>query len=130
MNPPEQQARELIARFIDAVNRRDADAAQATLGADAVLVFPGPTEFRQVRQFLEWAGPRYRSATYVYGAMDFVADGDRTIVYAQGHLDGEFPDGTSFRGVRYLDRFVIAGGRIRRKEVWSDMADLLRRLQR
>ena len=123
-------AQDTIGRFIAAVNRRDADEAQALLAPGAELVFPGPTTFHEVADFLAWAGPRYRAATYTYTHMDFLQDGERTIVYAQGRVDGELPDGQAFAGVRYIDRFVIAQGRIERKEVWTDMADLLRRLKR
>lgn len=130
MNDSAAMARETIERFIRAVNARDADAAQATLAPGAQLVFPGPTVFEKVGDFLAWAGPRYRKATYTYGEMDFLDKREGTVVYAQGSVDGEFPDGVAFTGVRYIDRFTIARGRIVRKEVWSDMADLLRRLQR
>jgi len=130
MNNAIETARRAIDRFIRAVNARDAEAAQATLAPGALLVFPGPTQFQQVSEFLSWAGPRYRSATYTYGHMDFLEQERSTIVYAQGRVDGVFPDGEAFEGVRYIDRFVISDGLIARKEVWSDMADLLRRLKR
>jgi ketosteroid isomerase-like protein len=124
------RGRETIEQFIRAVNARDADAAQAMLAPGALLVFPGPTVFEKVSDFLAWAGPRYRKASYIYGDMDFLEKDEGTVVYAQGRVEGEFPDGVAFSGVRYIDRFTIAGQLILRKEVWSDMADLLRRLQR
>lgn len=116
--------------FIRAVNAREVEEAQALLSSGAQLVFPGPTVFDNVAAFLAWAGLRYRSASYGYDHMDFLECDGKTIAYAQGRMSGEFNDGELFSDVRYIDRFVIADGRIERKEVWSDMADLLRRLKR
>ena len=39
-----------------------------------------------------------------------------------------FANGQAFDGVRYIDRFDIDNGLIASKEVWSDMADRMRRL--
>lgn len=130
MNPVEKAAHALIQRFIAAVNARDAAVAQATLQPGAQLVFPGPTVFEKVSDFLQWTAPRYRSATYTYTELDVLQAHGVTLVYAQGFVDGEFPDGEPFRNVRYIDRFVLESNLIARKEVWTDMADLLRRLKR
>lgn len=121
---------QLIGRFIQAVNDHDAPRAQACLAPGARLVFPGPTEFHQVADFLEWSGPRYEKALYTYGQMELVAGADRAVVYAQGVVSGVFADGVGFEGVRYVDRFEIVEGLIVSKEVWSDMGDRLRKLGR
>ncbi|MNY77286.1 hypothetical protein D3C86_2171320 [compost metagenome] len=59
--------------------------------------------------------------------MDAIELPHRVIVYATGSVDGTLLDGTRFEGVRYIDRFDIVNDKITRKEVWSDMADFLRR---
>lgn len=123
-------ARQLIERFIHAVNDRDAPKAQACIAEGGRLVFPGPTVFTQVSDFLEWSGPRYERAVYVYGLMEWVTGSDRTVVYAHGEVSGAFADGVKFEGVRYVDRFEITNGLIVSKEVWSDMGDRLRKLGR
>jgi hypothetical protein len=39
-----------------------------------------------------------------------------------GTLYGEWPDGTPFRGNRYVDRFVVRDGKIVQMDVWNDSA--------
>ena len=48
-----------------------------------------------------------------------------TIVYNLGTLYGEWPDGTPFEGNRYVDRFVVRGGKIVQMDVWNDSAERL-----
>ena len=50
---------------------------------------------------------------------------DETIVYNIGTLYGEWPDGTPFEGNRYVDRFVVRGGKIVQMDVWNDSAERL-----
>ena len=126
---PLEHARELIERFIRSVNDGDADAAQRCLTPDVQLVFPGPTRFQRVADFLALSGPRYQRVAYTYGAMELAQNHQgRTVVFAQGTVSGVFANGQAFDGVRYIDRFDIDNGLIASKEVWSDMADRMRRL--
>ena len=48
---------------------------------------------------------------------------DYTVVYSNGTLYGEWPDGSSFSGNRYLDRFEVRDGKITRMDVWNDSAE-------
>ena len=52
------------------------------------------------------------------------ADG-ASIVYCFGTLHGEALSGESFAGIRFIDRFTVAGGLIRDQMVWNDMAEML-----
>ncbi len=47
-------------------------------------------------------------------------------VYCFGTLGGEWPDGTAFDGIRFIDRFELQGGLITRQDVWNDMAEVAR----
>jgi 4-oxalocrotonate tautomerase family enzyme len=47
---------------------------------------------------------------------------DHAVVTCHGHLHGEWPDGTAFEGVRFIDRFEIRAGRLTRQDVWNDLA--------
>ena len=47
------------------------------------------------------------------------------MVYSVGTLYGEWPDGTSFEGNRYVDRYVVRNGKIVKMEVWNDSAEWL-----
>jgi hypothetical protein len=124
------EAKAVVQAFLSAINQRDADAAQALLSPDGKLVFPGGTSFERVTDFLEWAQTRYRSAEYTYQAWDVVPQPERFIVYAKGTISGELLDGTRFDGVRCMERFTVHEKRVELKEVWSDIADMLRRRDR
>ena len=56
---------------------------------------------------------------------DVVPGHGETIVYNIGTLYGEWPDGTPFEGNRYVDRFVVRGGKIVQMDVWNDSAERL-----
>ena len=56
---------------------------------------------------------------------DVVPGRGETIVYNIGTLYGEWPDGTPFEGNRYVDRFVVRGGKIVQMDVWNDSAERL-----
>ncbi len=56
---------------------------------------------------------------------DVVPGLGETIVYNLGTLYGEWPDGTPFEGNRYVDRFVVRGGKIVQMDVWNDSAERL-----
>jgi hypothetical protein len=45
------------------------------------------------------------------------------VVYIKGTLSGEWPDGTPFEGIRFIDRFEIKGGKLISQEVWNDIAE-------
>jgi hypothetical protein len=62
--------------------------------------------------------------TKTYEAFEaFHADG-AAVVYARGTLSGEWPDGTAFSGIRFIDRFALQGGLIVRQDVWNDIAEV------
>jgi hypothetical protein len=46
-------------------------------------------------------------------------DGTR-VVYIRGTLHGQWPDGTDFAGIHFIDRFELRDGLIRRQNVWND----------
>ena len=56
---------------------------------------------------------------------DVVPGAGETIVYNLDTLCGECPDGTPFEGNRYLDRFVVCGGKIVQMDVRNDSAERL-----
>jgi limonene-1,2-epoxide hydrolase len=117
----------IVTAFVEALNRRDLGAARDLMAQPSEMVFPGSAVFDDIERFFEWAKIRYRYATYRYDRLDTIDAGERAIVYAVGSIAGEMNDGETFSAVRVLDRFEIEGGKIVRKEAWSDMADFLRR---
>ena len=61
---------------------------------------------------------RFASTDLVAGATDAEA-----IVYNIGTLYGAWLDGTPFEGNRYVDRYVVAHGKIVQMDVWNDSAE-------
>ena len=39
---------------------------------------------------------------------------------------GEWPDGTAFEGIRFIDRFVVVDGKITDQRVWNDLGEARR----
>nr|MBZ5087801.1 nuclear transport factor 2 family protein [Salmonella enterica subsp. enterica serovar Typhimurium] len=45
------------------------------------------------------------------------------VIYSNGTLYGEWPDGRPFAGNRFIDRFEVRDGKITRMDVWNDSAE-------
>lgn len=114
----------IVRAFLAAMEQRDLAAAQAMLGAGFEMRFPGTGVMTRLDELIAWARPRYRFVTKTYEGVDTVPGGDIAIVYCRGTLSGEWPDGTPFDGVRFIDRFELTDGRIVRQDVWNDIAEV------
>ncbi len=116
-------AGEVVQAFLEAVGRRDFEAAHTYLAAGFEMVFPGPKVMRRLEELPAWAASRYASITKQVERLEESWQGDRTVVFCSGTLAGRWPDGTAFEGVRFIDRFELRGGRICRQEVWNDLGE-------
>jgi hypothetical protein len=124
--PALPDASALVHDFLESMQARDLAAARAHLAPGFEMVFPGGARMAQLEQLVEFAATRYRSVGKVYERIDECWGEDATIVYASGTLQGTWLDGTAFSGIRFIDRFEVAQGRIRRQEVWNDLAEAKR----
>ena len=89
------------------------------------MTFPGGVVFRTLEELREWSKPRYRLVRKTYERIDeAVAGPDGVVVYCFGTLSGEWPDGTSFSGIRFIDRITVAGGKLVDELVWNDLAEV------
>ena len=113
-----------VRRFLSAMEARDLETARTLLAAAFTMVFPGSRPMQSLEEMIEWARPRYRFVTKSHEGLDAVpGDGTRATVYCRGTLSGEWPDGTPFSGIRFIDRFELVAGRIARQDVWNDVAE-------
>jgi hypothetical protein len=88
------------------------------------MIFPGGVRMTRLQELVDWAAPRYRFVTKSYQGVEALqSPGAETIVYCRGTLSGEWPDGTPFSDIRFIDRFEIIQGRLTRQEVWNDIAE-------
>lgn len=120
-NDPER----IVRSFLAAVEARDIEAAAAMLSPGCMMQFPGARPMTSLDAVVAWAAPRYRLVRKTIDGMDVVPgtqDGDAT-VYCRGTLSGEWPDGTSFEGIRFIDRFELSAGGISRQDVWNDIGE-------
>ena len=116
---------DLVRNYLATMERRDLAAAQAMLAPDFVMIFPGGRRFTRLGALVDWAKQRYRSALKEYERFDVVPTPDGGIVYCYGALRGELLDGTPYSGVRFIDRFTVAAGKLADQMVWNDMAEVL-----
>ena len=115
----------VVKDYLAAMEARDLEKARSFLGDGFAMTFPGTAPMRKLDELIEWSKPRYRSVTKAYDGFDAMQSaGDAAIVYCRGTLSGEWPDGTAFDGIRFIDRFEVAGGKIVRQDVWNDIAEV------
>ena len=118
------EASQLVAEFLECMAMRDLEAAQAFLSPQFEMVFPGGQTMHQLSELMIWAAPRYRRIAKTHMTFEESWQGDQTVVYCRGLLNGEWPDGREFSGIRFVDRFEVCKGQLMRQEVWNDLAEL------
>jgi len=122
--PEMADATQLVRDFLTAMQDRDLALAQTFLASDFVMEFPGPVRLHTLAELVTWAKPRYRSISKTYERFDECYGDDATTVYCHGHLSGEWPDGSPFAGVRFIDRFTVKNGKLADQTVWNDLAEV------
>jgi ketosteroid isomerase-like protein len=127
MSDPVTAAKACVEAYLERSMIPDPDGAAAYVADDLKITFTGG------RQFTSPAGPtafnakRYKWVKKRFLRTDAALDpetGD-VHVYNSGYLYGEWPDGTPFDGNRYMDEFVVRGGKIVSTNVWNDSAEIL-----
>ncbi len=119
-------AAETVRQFLRLVEARDLDGAAEFLGSELEITFPGGRIFTTLEQQVGSSAGRFRSVRKNFERFDVVArsDGaDETVIYAFGMLSGEGLDGTTFEGIRFIDRFTLRDGKIVDQKVWNDLAE-------
>ncbi|MFT5869829.1 MAG: 4-oxalocrotonate tautomerase family enzyme [Paracoccaceae bacterium] len=121
--PARPDAVELVREYLGALEGRDLPKAKTFLGQEFQMRFPGAAPMQTLEQLIDWAKPRYRFVTKSYDGFDQAQSGVISIVYCHGTLAGEWPDGTPFANIRFIDRFEVTGGLITHQDVWNDIAE-------
>lgn len=116
-------ASECVRQYLSAMENRDLVAAQDFLADDFSMTFPGGVRFDTLQQLVEWSTTRYRSVSKTYENFDQSTNGSDTVVYCHGTLSGIWIDGSTFSGIRFVDRFVLSGGLLKSQYVWNDLAE-------
>jgi ketosteroid isomerase-like protein len=113
----------IVRDFLDASMKPDAERAASFIGKNFKLTFTGGRTYDHPSGSIGFNAKRYRWVKKSMDRFDVVPGADETIVYSIGTLYGEWPDGTAFKDNRYVDRFVVRGGKIVRMDVWNDSAE-------
>ena len=123
-----QSPEETVRAFLAAMEIRNLATAKTFLAGDFEMEFPGGEKMRSLDELIEWAKPRYRSVGKRYERFDVsdASDGS-AVVYCSSTLHGIWNDGTSFSGIRFIDRFTIVRGKITSQKVWNDLGELTSR---
>lgn len=115
----------VVEQFLSHLGARELDRATAYLADTFVMYFPGSEPMHTLQELMEWSKPRYRSiAKQIEGIEALRTPGDATVVYCRGTLSGVWPDGSTFKDIRFIDRFEIVDGLIIRQDVWNDLAEV------
>ena len=122
--PPPQPAASLVQDYLAAMEARDLDRARSMLAEDFWMEFPGAMRMTSLDELIAWSKPRYNRIGKIFEGYDEAFAAHETIVICHGTLHGEWPDGTAFEGIRFVDRFTIVDGRITSQKVWNDLAEI------
>lgn len=121
---PPPAPEKIVQSFLGAMERRDLAAARDHLADGFTMTFPGAATFTTLEELIAWAAPRYRRVAKVYAGFDTVPGMEVATVYCRGTLEGEWPDGRTFSGIRFIDRFTVGGGKLKDQQVWNDLAEV------
>ncbi|WP_028241118.1 nuclear transport factor 2 family protein [Stutzerimonas azotifigens] len=113
----------LVQEFLAASMAPDPVKAATFMASDVRITFTGGRAMPDAQAITAFNGARYAWVKKALGQFDWTDRGDHTVVYSNGTLYGQWPDGRSFSGNRYLDRFEVKDGRITRMDVWNDSAE-------
>lgn len=103
----------------------DPETAVGYMAPDVDITFTGGRKFRHPGESAALNARRYAWVKKRFERFDVVPGADETIVYSIGTLYGAWPNGDAFENNRYVDRFVVRGGRIVKMDVWNDSAERL-----
>ena len=114
---------ETVKTFLDALMRRDMDSVSGLLGPGFRMTVSGGHVFTSPAEFAAFSKGRHKGARKKNTQYDAMHGEDCTVVYARGSMAGTWNDDSVFEGVRYIDRFEVAHGKIVDMRVWSDMSE-------
>ena len=120
-------AAKLVEEYLHLLMIPDPEAARRYIGPELEIRFTGNRLMHEPAECAAFNAGRYKWVKKKFGPTHVAEGGsdDETVVYQTGTLYGEWLDGTSFEGNRYVDRYLVRRGKIARMEVWNDSAEWL-----
>jgi hypothetical protein len=102
---------DVVLRYQNAHDRRDADGALATFTPDAIVIDDG-REYRGLVEIQDWLSRASVEFTYTRTLIDAAQVDDSTWLVTN-HLEGDFPGGV----VDLQYRFVVSGALLSRLDI-------------
>lgn len=122
-------ASDLAVAYLKAMEARDIQAARALVADGAMeIVFPGGRRFSGIDEIIRNSSGRYRVVRKHIENRDAWRSDGCVRVMITGTLYGQWPDGTAFEDIRFVDWFEIEEAppaRILRQHVWNDSGERL-----
>jgi len=120
------RAAAIVEAYLTASMIPDPATAATYVSPDFTITFTGGRKFSHPGEATAFNAKRYKWVKKKMERTDVALGKDgEAVVYNIGTLYGEWPDGTPFEGNRYVDRFVVRGGKIVETDVWNDSAERL-----
>ena len=119
----ENKAVQIVSDFLAASMAPDSVLAATFMADDVRITFTGGRAMPSAHEITAFNAGRYNWVKKQLGQFDWTEHADHTVVYSNGTLYGEWPDGRTLSGNRYLDRFEVRDGKITRMDVWNDSAE-------
>ncbi len=114
---------EIALSYLAAMEERDLERARSFLAEDFTMTFPGGARFESVEELVDWSKNRYRSIKKTIEDVHEVPLEEGAAAYCSGTLAGEWPNGSPFSGIRFIDRFSVRDGKLTDQQVWNDLAE-------
>ncbi|MCU4677406.1 nuclear transport factor 2 family protein [Catenovulum sp. 2E275] len=118
-----KNAVQIVSDFLEASMKPDPVLAATFMSDDVKITFTGKRVMENASVITQFNAGRYTWVKKAIESYDCAEKEDRVVVYSNGTLYGEWPDGRSFSGNRYLDRFEVKDGKIIKMDVWNDSAE-------
>jgi hypothetical protein len=115
----------IVRLYLEASMKPDPDLAATYVAGDVIITFTGGKVFNHPSGPTSINKGRYAWVKKRLGSFDECHAADGIVVYSLGTLYGEWPDGESFEGNRYIDRFLVSNNKIVTMDVWNDSAERL-----
>jgi hypothetical protein len=115
-----------VREYLSAMKSRDIAIANSCLAEGFQMTFPGGVVFHSLEELIAWGRTRYRFVTKTYERFDEAITDSGTVVYCFGTRAGEWPDGSHFEGIRFIDRFTVRDNQLVDQQVWNDLAESTR----
>jgi ketosteroid isomerase-like protein len=114
---------DVVKTFLEGMSKRDFAAMEAVMAPNFKMTVTGGSVFKHPRDFAAQSRARQKSAIKTTDRYDEIPTATGAIVYSIGSMAGEWNNGTTYRDIRYIDRFEIVNGKIAEMNVYSDMAE-------